>query len=613
METINNSIITAEVLEWLQEVSTRNNIDIDKLKLRYQELYNISTISETYRNESVQTIIVSEIINERNSKEKKISQENGVLTINKVGVLKTYAVDKDGKPDKLVILYGFKIEVYTYVEEILQEFPTETMQFNKKSITEFKAKLLKIIPESDYIDMVQQIGKNKEGFKAKFKEEIPQESYALVANHTLKDYMMETFNLRFYGHENIKKLLIRIPFVFGIEGIEDAPHMHLYGEAQSGKSTILTNTRDFFPYENIIHVDGFSPTALFYANLKPNTVVVVNNFIFNDVYAEFLDKILDESSFLHGYTRKVTIEKEQKDLKIPPRILFFFSSNEAIMDYKYESGVSPVALTTKFITSEFTVTKDEKKKAFGVKIRRSKPENIVEIEARIKIIKGAMAIILANQVYIDNPFNEEDCYRMGVMSDKNKDGSRRGGKILTLAKCNALLEGRTEITESDVLETVELYRNIESKAELTPEENEIYFYILNDTTYTLRSLEAILKANKIYTKDYILRKMLESMYDKEILIKIDSKGKPTQYHRTDYVKGNILKREKPITEANNPEDMLINIPLDNPRSLFETKKEHTCCDCKGKFHQTERYQTRCQPCLDIFANKTTIEKISLNL
>lgn len=335
----------------------------------------------------------------------------------------------------------------------------------------------------------------------------------------MKDIIKKLTNsvLKHYGDEHLKKLYAISLLSLGVENVEEPLHIHVYGDPESGKTSIQTRYMEVIPSTSKDNASDFSPKVLMYSNLSPGTVISINDKILNDSVATLLNQICDSTSWRKGRICATIVGKDRVNLTFPPRCLFWMNSNRRIVDYGIHE-VDPNAVEGRFMVFKKEYTSAQKEEIF-TKRNTSNEMSKEEIDAlRIKLVdifKTPIKINCSEQM-------------RKVIWDKSReigiDLIRSIGRNLTICQVFALISGRSEVNVEDIENTFKL---LKEHTEIIPDKTKTTTLIENQLisepefkTFTLEkkicySIYEIQKRTKISKEE--VEETLKTMKTKGII------------------------------------------------------------------------------------------------
>lgn len=143
-------------------------------------------------------------------------------------------------------------------------------------------------------------------------------------------FILRVYNSLHVGDENHGKLLLG---TIGCQSVSNSDGMHpdTSGESGSGKSHSHKSMAHLVPPEYLICA-SVSPKALFYADLKPSTVVYLDDL---DTIDPMLAGVIKRStSDYQKYTEHLTVDdkRRKKKLYMPPRLAWWITSVDSDFD-----------------------------------------------------------------------------------------------------------------------------------------------------------------------------------------------------------------------------------------------------------------------------------------
>jgi hypothetical protein len=229
----------------------------------------------------------------------------------------------------------------------------------------------------------------------------------------------------------------------GILNIETPHHIFLYGAPEVGKTDLQSCFMDIVPKEHKDIASDFSARVLLYSNLRPSTIISINDKILNDSMGTILNQICDMQAWKSGKIIAVTIGAERVNLVFPPRCLVWCNANKHITEYNLKE-VDPMALVGRFAIFEKTYSDKQKKEIF---IKRNLYKELDK--NKLEEIKKYINDIYEHPKNINCSENLRDMIwersiEIGVTS------LRSIGRNLSMCQVIALTNNRLEVTKEDI-------------------------------------------------------------------------------------------------------------------------------------------------------------------
>ncbi len=336
------------------------------------------------------------------------------------------------------------------------------------------------------------------------------------------------------GDDELKELCILSIASMSISNLIEPIHLHAYGLAESGKTYLLSKTKEIIPEERKLISDNVSPKVLFRARLKPNMVISLNDKIIDESFGELLNCICDGKSWENGFIYTVIGENgEPIDHPFPPRIIFHISTNKPIPEYHTkEMRVDLEAVQSKFFSFKKEYSENQKNDIKEKMLERIN-NDLQKNKKNLDVMQQIFEILISNPKNIHIPFSREI-----IENYMGSCGIRDFGQICSLCQTYALLSGYDNVNKECIEHILGLLNKIPRESKILKDNSALallvmmpkkYFHFDEKVSYynncTVEGISNLLKLS-ISTMRTLLRDMA-----KNGLIEYITKGKGgTKYY-----------------------------------------------------------------------------------
>lgn len=307
-------------------------------------------------------------------------------------------------------------------------------------------------------------------------------------NNIIKD-IIDTVS-KHVGDEFLKNIYAISLLSPGINNCEEPIHVHIWGTPESGKTDLQTRFLELVPKEHKDIASDFSPRVLMRSDdLKPGSIISMNDKIFTDSNCTLLNQIADSTSWRKGRVCATIIGSERVNLTFPPRVIFWMNSNKKISDYSLRE-VDPMAVEGRFLVFQKDYTTEQKMNIF---IKRNIYTEEID-ENKIEEIRKYI-----NEIY-EHPKTilcSEECRNMIWKESLKMDitSIRIIGRYLTMCQVVALTNDRLEVTKEDIEAVFNLLKTEEKPIKKIETSNikdisdSIKKYLVNKTLFETFSVD----------------------------------------------------------------------------------------------------------------------------
>lgn len=295
---------------------------------------------------------------------------------------------------------------------------------------------------------------------------------SFILSNQVLDSLLSNFGLLYTGDEEMKKICLLSIASLAVENICQPVHIHVHGQSQQGKTHLLSTVKELTPNENKLSSDNVSPKVLFRSEIKPNTLISLNDKIIDENFGELMNQICDKKSWDNGFNYDVLQDGEVKHFHFPPRSLFHISTNKPITDYiSKDIKVDLEAVQSKFFSFKKNYSDEQIKiiKAKMLEKVNSKNKNKDEWVLSQAILKK----LLATPKFIEFSFTEKEVEKIIGLTEL-----RDFGQFVTFCQSHALLSGNDEVKESDIIAISKLLEAIPRESKLLKDSEDKIMAIL---------------------------------------------------------------------------------------------------------------------------------------
>jgi energy-coupling factor transporter ATP-binding protein EcfA2 len=317
----------------------------------------------------------------------------------------------------------------TDIEKKLIKFDKERMEIPKNDIEEIR-------------NAVRWVQQKPPGIHRRIKNAVKQEE-PIPANLAEKakeiwksgkfiDHIKETFQKYWCGDEHIAMWIIIQHVNAHIKNPDVGIHLHITGPSGSGKSDSVKAALKLLPKDKPI-IGSFTRRGVIYlmSTLVPGKTILHDDHIADEDEMELNRAIL--SGWLEGYTYHSVEDGKPKEMHIPPRISRIVTNTESL-SHEFSCGQDE----SRFVQIEI-YRHDETARSIIEFIQ----EPHVEPKEDIEICRAVLKLIADTDAKIVIP-------KLDIKNVPDPKQIRRVKQEMTVQRCVAIMNGKTEATQSDI-------------------------------------------------------------------------------------------------------------------------------------------------------------------